>query len=88
MCLDGQSGSTSQPGKQCYCKPGFMGPDCSVESELGEDDLDGFDPASYTKVPGQGVDFYWRALEDGKKIEGVIVGKETTSWVAVGKRLM
>ncbi len=47
MCLLPNTVATSQPGKQCYCKPGYMGLDCSKESVLKEADRTGLDLANY-----------------------------------------
>ncbi len=47
MCLLPNTVATSQPGKQCYCKPGYMGLDCSKDSVLKEADRTGLDLANY-----------------------------------------
>ena len=39
-------------------------------------------------VSSHGVDFYWRMIEESDEVEGVIVGKNTNSFVAVGKKNM
>ena len=46
-----------------------------------------FNPANYEKVATGGtVDFYWRLVNDDAEVEGVIVGRNTRSYVAVGWR--
>ena len=37
-------------------------------------------------VSSHGVDFYWRMIEETDEVEGVIVGKNTNNFVAVGKK--
>ncbi len=31
------------------------------------------------------IDFYWRVVDDGSTLEGVLRAKNTLSWVAMGK---
>ena len=81
-CIDIKS--TVLPSKQCFCKPGYFGINC--EGQNANVTSADFDESLYTKVPGHKIDFYWRKVNRAEEFEGVIVGKETTSWVAVGWR--
>jgi hypothetical protein len=80
-CVDIQG--TSLPRKQCFCKPGRFSTNCEANSSLSEMS---FDPALYAKADTSQVEFYWRMVNEGKEVEGVIVGRNTESYVAVGWR--
>ena len=75
---------TALPVKQCFCPTGKFGRNCEKESTI-KDGKTNFDPKNYELVSARGVDFYWRMIEESNEVEGVIVGKNTESYVAVGK---
>ena len=79
------SGGTAWPKKQCFCPAGMFGRNCERTSSI-KDGRANFDPKKYEFVAGHGVDFYWRMIEESGEVEGVIVGKNTNSFVAIGKR--
>ena len=71
---------------QCFCPAGVFGRNCERTSSI-KDGRANFDPKRYELVSSRGVDFYWRMIEESDEVEGVIVGKNTNSYVAVGKRI-
>lgn len=79
------NGGTALPKKQCFCPAGMFGRNCDRTSSI-KDGRASFDPKKYELVSGHGVDFYWRMIEESDEVEGVIVGKNTNSYVAVGWR--
>lgn len=82
-CIDIKG--TTLPRKQCFCQFGFFGHNCERKSTFDDNANFTQKPDLYTLVPGRGVDFYYRMIEDGE-FEGVIAGKSTTHYVAVGWR--
>jgi len=75
-------GGSALPKRRCYCQDGFFGPDCRSESPLTSSN---YSSSSYTFISTRGnVNFGYRIVKD--EVEGVIIGKGTTSWVAVGER--
>ena len=64
----------------------MFGRNCERTSSI-VDGRANFDPRKYELVTAHGVDFYWRMIEDSDEVEGVIVGKNTNSFVAVGKTI-
>ena len=70
---------------QCFCPAGTFGRNCERPSSI-KDGRANFDPKRYELVSSRGVDFYWRMIDESDEVEGVIVGKNTNSYVAVGKR--
>ena len=79
------SSATAWPKRQCFCPAGQFGRNCEKTSSI-VDGRASFDPKRYELVSSHGVDFYWRMIEETDEVEGVIVGKNTNNFVAVGKK--
>lgn len=77
-CIDIKA--TTVPTKQCFCQPGFMGTQCGIRSKIATKD---YNVTDFKRVPFQKVDFLYRI--DGDEVEGIIIGKQTISWLGFGQ---
>ena len=69
--------------KKCYCKSGFYGRYCELESVINER-ITSF--SSYKSVDmSKSFKIYWKVIEESQEIE-IIVRSTSKSWIAVGWR--
>ena len=83
-CIDIKG--TTLPAKQCFCEFGSFGFHCEKRNLAMS--TKNFSAVLYNKESMRGVDFYWRPVNGINEVEGVIVGTNTKSYVAVGERIV